>query len=468
MTFLANRAFPYCKGCGHGLVVRRLNEALMRLGLEASQVVLTSDIGCVGLLDPLFPDLHTVHTIHGRSTAVAAGAVLADTLLGEGRMKNIVAIGDGGATIGLLHLSQAALMNVDLTVLLHNNMLYGMTGGQHSALTPEGFATSTTPAGNWVPALDMEQFIRACQGPYFARKLATDPDLAEVIAEAIAFPGFALVEILELCTGFGVPLNQMTGSSLRALAEARGQRLGVLVRRDDRRPYHEVYRARFPRAAALAEPGRAARSQTEADAPLPTFAHRLERPLNVVLAGSAGERVQTAAAVLCQAATLCGLYAVQKNDYPVTVGSGFSLSEVKLSAEPILYTGVDSPDAVLVVSLDGLREVRGRGDLARLAPGAIVLADASLPAEALPPQTLALPLRASLSAEHAALGAVVALVRRLEVLPTEALLAAIEAIGLKGASALRQAARSAEALAADASLRLSRGTRRGSSPPPGG
>src|SRR5690606_20124186 len=102
---------------------------------------------------------------------------------------NVVAIGDGGATIGLLHLSQAALMNVDLTVLLHNNMLYGMTGGQHSAFTPEGFATSTTRAGNWVPALDMEQFVRACQGPYFARKLATDADLADVIAEAIAFPG---------------------------------------------------------------------------------------------------------------------------------------------------------------------------------------------------------------------------------------------------------------------------------------
>jgi pyruvate/2-oxoacid:ferredoxin oxidoreductase beta subunit len=147
-SFLADRPFPYCKGCGHGLVARRLNEALVRLRLDPSQIVLTTDIGCVGLVDPLFPAVHTVHTIHGRSTAIAAGAVLADTLLGEGGMKNIVMIGDGGATIGLLHLTQAALMNVDLTVLLHNNMLYGMTGGQHSALTPAGFATSTTLQGN--------------------------------------------------------------------------------------------------------------------------------------------------------------------------------------------------------------------------------------------------------------------------------------------------------------------------------
>ena len=99
-------------------MARRLNEALVKLQLDPSQLVLTTDIGCVGLVDPLFPGVHTVHTIHGRSTAVAAGAVLADALVGEGRMKNIVMIGDGGATIGLLHLTQAALLNVDLTVVL--------------------------------------------------------------------------------------------------------------------------------------------------------------------------------------------------------------------------------------------------------------------------------------------------------------------------------------------------------------
>ncbi|MBI4628128.1 MAG: hypothetical protein HY729_05430, partial [Candidatus Rokubacteria bacterium] len=296
-AFLGDRPMPYCRGCGHGLVARRLAEALGRLHLDPSQVVLTSDIGCVGLVDPLFPSVHTVHTIHGRSTAVAAGAVLADTLLGEGRMKNVVMIGDGGATIGLLHLTQAALMNVDLTVLLHNNMLYGMTGGQHSALTPEGFVTSTTLAGNWLPALDMEQVLRGCHGGFYARQLATDRELADVIAEAIEFPGFALVEIFELCTGFGVPLNEMDGKTLRALAEADGRALGVRIRRHDRRPYHALYRERFPsRAGAPPAPATAA--------PAGTFAHRLERSLGVIVAGSAGERVQTAAAVLTQAAVL--------------------------------------------------------------------------------------------------------------------------------------------------------------------
>ncbi len=443
-TFLGDRPFPYCKGCGHGLVARGLGAALARLGLDPAQVVLTSDIGCVGLVDPLFPALHTVHTIHGRSTAVAAGAVLADALLGQGRMKNVVMIGDGGATIGLLHLTQAALMNVDLTVLLHNNMLYGMTGGQHSGLTPEGFATSTTLHGNWVPALDMEPLLRGCQAGFFARQLATDAELADVIAEALAFPGFALVEILELCTGFGVPLNRMDGKTLRALAEAGGRRLGRLIHRADRRPYHEVYRERFP-----------VRDEAGAAEPAPprvtaSFAPVLERPATVVIAGSAGERVQTAAAVLCQAAVLSGLHCVQKNDYPVTVGTGFSLSEVKLSPEPILYTGTEAPDAVLICSADGLREIRGRGDLGRLAPGATVIADESLAAEIPTRGALCLPLRRGLAPVTAALGAVAALNHRRPMLDPEALRAAVGRLAGDDRASLERALDTAVALAAPA------------------
>jgi pyruvate/2-oxoacid:ferredoxin oxidoreductase beta subunit/Pyruvate/2-oxoacid:ferredoxin oxidoreductase gamma subunit len=421
VSFLADRPMPYCRGCGHGLVARRLSDALRRLGLDPSQVVLTTDIGCVGLVDPLFPTLHTVHTIHGRSTAVAAGTVLADALLGGGRLKNVVMIGDGGATIGLLHLTQAALMNVDLTVLLHNNMLYGMTGGQHSALTPEGFATSTTPGGNWVPALDMEQVLRGCQVGFFARLLATDTGLADVIAEAIAFPGFALVEILELCTGFGVPLNKMDGKTLRAMAEAEGRGLGVRIRRSDRRPYHEVYRERFPVRESAEGPGADIRTPA-------SFAHRLEASVAVVIAGSAGEKVQTAAAILSRAAVLSGLHCVQKNDYPVTVGSGFSLSEVTLAPEPILYTGIDAPDAVLITSADGLKEAQGRGDLARVAPHGLVLADESLRVEAAAGRLLSLPLRRAFSPEMAALGAVAVLVERTGLLEREALGAAARAL----------------------------------------
>jgi len=136
-TYLAADAkMPYCRGCGHALVVRQLSRALEGLALPARSIVLTTDIGCVGLADSLFPYVHTVHTTHGRSTAMAIGMALAQAVLPASGLKPIVMIGDGGAMIGLLHLVHAAQLNVDITVLVHNNFLFGMTGGQHSALTP--------------------------------------------------------------------------------------------------------------------------------------------------------------------------------------------------------------------------------------------------------------------------------------------------------------------------------------------
>ncbi|MFZ1059124.1 MAG: thiamine pyrophosphate-dependent enzyme [Candidatus Rokuibacteriota bacterium] len=440
-SYLAERPFPYCRGCGHGLVARRLNEALKRLKLDASEVLLTSDIGCVGLVDPLFPRLHTVHTIHGRSTAVATGTVLADTLFGQGRMKNIVMIGDGGATIGLLHLAQAALMNVDLTVLLHNNMLYGMTGGQHSAFTPSGFVTTTTLHGNWIPSLDMEQFLRACQGGFFARQLATDSELADVIAEAIRYPGFAVVEILELCTGYGVRLNQIDGKSLRANAEAEGRQLGVRIVRRDRRSYHELYRERFPASAQDSE-------ATAEVSSVSRFHHRLSLPMGIVVAGSAGERVQTAAAILCQTAVLSDLFCTQKNDYPVTVGSGFSVSEVVLSPRAILYTGIEHPEAIVITSGDGLREIRARGDLERLASPGIIVADESVAAGLPTDRTRSLPLRRTLSPQMAALGGVTALVGQTGILDKEAFREGVRVLAGEEAGPLLHAVEAAWSLLA--------------------
>jgi pyruvate/2-oxoacid:ferredoxin oxidoreductase beta subunit len=441
-TYLREGPMPYCKGCGHGVVARRFAEALATVGLEPRDVVLTSDIGCVGLVDPLFPSVHTVHTIHGRSTAVATGAVLADTLLADGRLKNIVMLGDGGASIGLLHLTQAALLNVDVTVLLHNNMLYGMTGGQHSALTPERFATTTTPGGNWVPAIDMEQLLRGCHAGFFARQLATDHELADVIAAAIRYPGFALVEILELCTGFGVPLNHLDGKALRAIAAEQGWELGIRFQRDDRVPYHVAYRERFPTRAA---PSPAAADDGNG-ATAASFTHRLQETMGVVVAGSAGERVQSAAAILCHAALASGLHCTQKNDYPVTVGSGFSLSEVTLGPEPILFTGIERPDVVLITSADGRREVNGRGDLARLAPGALVVADESV-ADGLPAdRTLVLPLRATLTPKFAALGGLAVWLSRAGIMEAGALDHGLAEFGGDDAGPLRDAVRRASAL----------------------
>lgn len=399
-------AGPYCKGCGHPLVLRALDAALARLELDPADVAIVTDIGCVGLADAQVVGPHTVHTTHGRSTAFAAGLAIADAALGAGRLKPVVLIGDGGATIGVNHLVGAALLNPDVTVLVHDNFLYGMTGGQSSAFSPVGFVTSTAPTGGFVPPLDLARVLLAARAPFVARTVTGDRDLAGVLERAIAHPGFAVVEVLELCTAYATRWNDVAGSTLRDLAEQAGYELGVL--RDEPRPtFAEAYRESVPADGA-----------PEAPPAQPAFAHRVDRPLGLVLAGTAGERVQTAAGVLARAGLACGLHVTQKNDNPVTQGTGFSVSEVILSPAPILSTAIERPDAILVTSADGARELAARGTLAAAGGETLIVADATLD---LPVATLRLPLRDAAGAKGAALAAVAAWRDATDALPAQAL-----------------------------------------------
>lgn len=402
-------AAPYCKGCGHPLVLRALDDALVRLGLEPADLAIVTDIGCVGLADARVVGPHSVHTTHGRSTSFAAGLAIADALLGAGRLKPIVLIGDGGATIGINHLVGGALLNPDVTVLVHNNFLYGMTGGQSSAFSPVGFVTQTAPQGGFVPPLDLARVLLAARAPFVARTVSGDRTLGDVLERAIAHPGFAVVEVLELCTAYATRWNPVTGSSLRAVAEEAGYELGVL--RDEPRPtFAEAYRASLPTEGAAAAPPAA-----------PAFAHRVERPLGLVLAGTAGERVQTAATALARAALACGLHVTQKNDNPVTQGTGFSVSELILSPDPIHFTGIERPDAILVTSADGALELAARGVLAAAGGETIVVADDTID---VPGATLRLPLRELAGPTRAALAAVAAWRAETAALPEDALRAA--------------------------------------------
>jgi len=413
-TYLAPDAkLPYCKGCGHGQVLRALGEALGRLQLPAQNVVIVTDIGCVGLADAQFSTPHTVHTTHGRSPAFAAGIALADGTLGEGQLKPIVLIGDGGAMIGLNHLVNSALVNPDMTVLVHNNFLFGMTGGQNSAFSPAGFVTSTTPAGNPVPPLDLARLLMASRAPFVARKLATDRDLAETIARAIAHPGFAAVEVLELCTAYATRWNPVTGAQLKNIADAAGYELGIL--RDEPRP---TFAATYKR-----QPVRAQNAPVIATG----FAAQLDRPLGLVLAGTAGERVQTAASLLASAGMRAGLYATQKNDNPVTQGTGFSFSELILSPEEILFTGIERPDALLVVSEEGAHELERNRVFAAVGETTLVLSDDQIELPRLPCRVMRFPFRRLAGPKLAATAAVLAWLRITRVVPIEAFWAVFEA-----------------------------------------
>src|SRR5574338_1417669 len=225
-TFRNELPYPFCPGCGHRTVLDRLDQALVRLGRDPRQVVIVSDIGCSGLSDQYFTT-NAFHGLHGRSVTYASGIKLADPSL-----EVVVIMGDGGTGIGGTHLLNAARRNIGLTVVVMNNLNFGMTGGQHSTTTPPGAVTATTPGGNLEQPLDICATV-AVNGAAFAHRATQwDDDLADRLVEAIETPGFALLDVWELCTAYFVKGNRLSRSGMRALMEERALRPGTVVRRE--------------------------------------------------------------------------------------------------------------------------------------------------------------------------------------------------------------------------------------------
>lgn len=389
---------PYCKGCGHPHVLDALDAALQAADVPAHRITLVSDIGCVGLADKHFPGLHTVHGLHGRAAALATGMQLASRPEDGGPLKPVVLVGDGGATIGLLHLVHAAQLDVDITVLVHNNLIYGMTGGQHSGFTPHGFRTATTPEGCGIPPLDLARVLQGAGCGFFARARVPGDDLAALLAEGIRRPGFACIEALELCPTFAARIGGMTGKGLRTLTEDGGLAMGVLERHAPRGQQAQGTNGNGngSPSAGLFGAGLAAE---------PSWSH-LDEPVQLVVAGRAGERVQSAAKLLATAGAAAGLRASLRTDNPVTQGRGFSLAELTLSPRHVRWTGLERPELAIVTAPEGLAQLAPRGLLT--GPGAArrVLLDESLeaPADAVVERE---PLRKRYGPQAAALGAVV-------------------------------------------------------------
>lgn len=333
--FIGNENLPFCKGCTHSTVSKHTEKALQKLGMDPLDVVLVTDIGCLGIIDASF-DTHTVHGLHGRSVAVASGISAG---LNNPDKKVIVFIGDGGATIGMQHLLDAAHNGYNMTVVLHNNMLYGMTGGQPSEFTPEGFRTPTLPEGAPHKGYDICSIVAEAGANYVSRFIGIG-DISDQLAEAFSRDGFSLVEVMEICTSYGVKSNP--GMKLKSLVAEAGIEIKVYA---DNKPvaYETMNRESTPPlfSSSLA-------IEKEFDA-------TLDKPVRIYLGGTAGEGIQSAAAMLIRAGMRCGLYGTMKGSYPVTVGVGFSVAHLILSPEPILYTGAPIPDVIIITSEDGLK-----------------------------------------------------------------------------------------------------------------
>jgi len=197
-----DKKFPHvwCPGCGLGILLGSLLRALAQSGLDKNQVVLVSGIGCSGRL-PVYVDVGSVHTTHGRALTFATGIKLA-----KPELTVITVMGDGDATaIGGNHLIHAARRNLDIKAIIVNNQTYGMTGGQYSPTTPVGAKASTAPYGHIEPGFDISALSATAGASFVARSTVYHvTQLEQLLGQVIARPGFGVVEVLSPChTNFG-------------------------------------------------------------------------------------------------------------------------------------------------------------------------------------------------------------------------------------------------------------------------
>lgn len=192
-----DKKFPHiwCAGCGNGIVLGSLIRAIDQSGLEKDNIVLVSGIGCSGRIT-VYVDLNTLHVTHGRVLSFATGIKLA-----KDSLKVITVMGDGDATaIGGNHFIHAARRNMDLTAIIINNQIYGMTGGQYSPTTPYDSRTTTSPYGHVENTFSISELAIAAGASFVARATVYHTQLLDkVIKAAILKKGFSVVEILSNC-----------------------------------------------------------------------------------------------------------------------------------------------------------------------------------------------------------------------------------------------------------------------------
>ena len=189
----------WCPGCGHFAALSAVTKALAHLQLAREQVTLVSGIGCSSRL-PAYVDSYGFHGVHGRALAVAAGLKAARPALTV-----LVAGGDGdGFSIGGNHLLHACRRNMDMTYIVMDNEVYGMTKGQASPTTaPEWAQSKMTPHGTGMRRFQPAAIALAAGATWIARGFSGDPsELTRLLVEAIQHPGFAVLHVLSPCQTF--------------------------------------------------------------------------------------------------------------------------------------------------------------------------------------------------------------------------------------------------------------------------
>ena len=195
--YLRTQTMPHiwCPGCGNGIIVRDICMAIERNELDPNNVVIVSGIGCSSRAAG-YMNFNTIHTTHGRAIPVATGIKMA-----RPDMKVIVITGDGDAcAIGGNHFIHAARRNIDLTVVVFNNNVYGMTGGQYSPTTPRGELGTTAPYGSIDQDFDVCKLAIAAGATFVGRGTAFHvAQTTKLLERGIKHKGLTVIDCVSVC-----------------------------------------------------------------------------------------------------------------------------------------------------------------------------------------------------------------------------------------------------------------------------
>ncbi len=251
----------WCPGCGDFAVQAAIQRALGNLDLEPEQVAIISGIGCSGRISG-YVNAYGFHGVHGRSLPVAQGVKLANhdlTVIASG--------GDGdGFGIGMGHFMHAARRNMDITYIVMDNQIYGLTKGQHSPTSAFGFKAKTTPAGNIENAISPLQIALAAGITYLAQGFSHDVNqLTELIQGGIEHKGFSLINVFSPCVTYNkvntyewykqhiVHLEDFPdytaddrSAAMAKVAETDGLCTGLVFRDDTRKPFDQLIQGYRP------------------------------------------------------------------------------------------------------------------------------------------------------------------------------------------------------------------------------
>lgn len=355
--YLREMAFPtiWCPGCGHGIVMKAAIRAIHKMGWDKDEVIAVSGIGCSSRV-PSYCDFYGIQTTHGRAIAFATGMKL-----NKPDMHVVLFLGDGDCSaIGGNHLIHAAKRNMNLTVIVMNNHIYGMTGGQTSPTTPYLSYTATSPYGNIEPELDICAVAQAAGASFVARTTAYHvPQMMSLIEKGFQNKGFSLIECIVPCpTSFGRRNKYKSAVSmyehLRECAipvdkavsmtdeELDGKIVTGILKNKPRTDFNTEYKNLIARVAAKGIPEDSGLSVSNNK--------RKFNRTELRLTGSGGQGLITAGAILAEAAIRQGINAVHSQSYGPEARGGASRSDVILSGDEIYFPEVNDPGILLAMT----------------------------------------------------------------------------------------------------------------------